>query len=157
MKTTGKLVLMAAILGITTVAAGTAWAQDAAAVVDKRQDFMKAQGRALGAVKNFTEDKGDLAAAQAGGADLVKMAPQIPSLFPQNTGMAQLPGKSFAKPEIWAQWDKFIEADRNATARAQALNAALQGSDKAAITAAFAAMGQEGCGGCHRPFRQPKT
>src|SRR5215204_2355941 len=152
-----KLAVLATALGIAAVAAGSTWAQDAAVVVDKRQDFMKAQGRALAAVRAFTEDKGDLAAARAGGAELVRMAPEIPTLFPQNTGMAQLPGKSYAKPEIWAQWDKFIEADRNATARAQALNAALQGSDKAAITAAFAAMGQEGCGGCHRPFRQPKT
>ncbi len=81
----------------------------------------------------------------------------VPVLFPQQTGMAEYPGKSYAKPDIWAQWDKFNEAAQQAHAKAIALNAALLSGDKATITTAFEAMGKEGCGGCHRPFRQPKT
>jgi cytochrome c556 len=157
MKSSTIVFALAAALGIAWVGVGTTWAQDAMAVIAKRQDTMKAQGKAFAAVKAFTEDKGDLAAAQAGGAELVKIVPTIPSLFPQKTGMAEYPGKAYAKPEIWAQWDKFNDAVKAAQAKADALNAALKGGDKAAITAAFGAMGKDGCGGCHTPFREKKA
>jgi cytochrome c556 len=136
---------------------GVAMAQDALQVIEKRQDAMKAQGRATAAIKNYTEDKADLAAARAAGAELAKIIPQIPTLFPQKTGMAEFPGKSYAKPDIWAQWDKFVAAVNVANVKANELNAALTSGDKAAITAAFAAMGKDGCSGCHTPFRERKT
>lgn len=136
---------------------GAAMAQDALQVINKRQDTMKAQGKDLAAIKAYTEDKGDLAAARAAGAELAKTIPAIPSLFPQKTGMAEYPGKSYAKPDIWAQWDKFVAAVNTANQKAAELNAALASGDKAAITAAFAAMGKDGCGGCHTPFRERKT
>ena len=157
MKSRTIVLALAAALGIAWVGIGTTWAQDAMAVITKRQDTMKAQGKAFGAIKAFTEDKGDLAAAQAGGAELVKIVPTIPSLFPQKTGMAEYAGKSYAKPEVWAQWDKFNDAVKAAQAKADALNTALKSGDKAAITAAFGAMGKDGCGGCHTPFREKKA
>ena len=78
-------------------------------------------------------------------------------MFPQNTGMTSFPARSYAKPDIWTQWNGFTQAANTAHERATALNAALQGGDKAAIAAAFEAMGKQGCGGCHTTFRQPKT
>ena len=157
MKSSTIVVALAAALGIAWVGVGTTWAQDAMAVIAKRQDTMKQQGKDFAAVKAYTEDKGELAAAQAGGAELIKTVPTIPSLFPQKTGMAEYPGKSYAKPEIWAEWDKFNAVVKTADDRAQALNTALKSGDKAAITAAFAAMGKDGCGGCHTPFREKKS
>ena len=157
MKSRTIVVALAVALGVAWVGAGTSWAQDAMATITKRQDHMKAQGKSLGAVRDFTQDKGDLAAAQAGGAQLVQSIAAIPSLFPQKTSMTEFPGKTRAKPEIWAQWDKFNDATKAASAQAEALNTALKGGDKAAITAAFGAMGKDGCGGCHTPFREKKT
>jgi len=157
MKSKAIVLALAAALGIAWVGVGTTWAQDALVVIEKRQDTMKAVSKAFGAVKAYTEDKGDLAAAQAGGAELVKLTPAIPGLFAQKTGMAEYPGKSYAKPEIWAQWDKFNETVKAAHAKAEALNVALKSGDKAAITAAFAAMGKDGCGACHTPFREKKA
>ena len=150
-------VALALAVAVAAGGFGTAMAQDALQVIEKRQDAMKAQGKATAAIRAYTEDKGDLAAARAAGAELVKIVPQIPGLFPQKTGMAEYPGKSYAKPDIWAQWDKFVAVINVANTRASELNAALTAGDKAAITAAFAAMGKDGCGGCHTPFRQPKT
>jgi cytochrome c556 len=135
--------------------AGVARSDDTT-VLDNRTATMKAQGKDLGAIKAFTEDKGDLAAAQAAGADLVTQIAKIPDLFPKNTGMAEFPGKSYARPVIWTDWDKFLAAAKNASTKAEALNAALKGGDKAAITAAFQDMGKNGCGACHEPFREPK-
>jgi cytochrome c556 len=50
-----------------------------------------------------------------------------------------------------------VAAVNVANTRAIELNTALTAGDKAAITAAFAAMGKDGCTGCHTPFRQPKS
>jgi cytochrome c556 len=143
--------------GLVLAGAGAGWTQDAAGVINQRQELMKTQGRAAAAVKAYVEGKGDLAAAQAGGAELVRTTTAIPSLFPQQTGLAQYPGKTYAKPEIWAEWDRFTQAANTAHERAQALNAALQSGNQAAVASAFEALGKQGCGGCHQPFRQPKT
>lgn len=152
-----SMIAVAVAVAVAVSGVSAAMAQDALQVIAKRQDAMKAQGKATAAIKAFTEGKGDIAAARAAGAELVKIVPQIPGLFPQKTGMAEYPGKSYAKPEIWAQWDKFVAAVNVANVKANELNAALTGGDKAAVTAALAAMGKDGCGGCHTAFREKKS
>src|SRR5581483_6668669 len=146
MKALSQALLAAACVLATVGLANTAYAQDAETVLKNRQDLMKAQGKDLGAVKAFLDGKGELAAAQQAGADLPKRLQQVPSLFPKGTGMAELPGKSYAKPEIWTDWDKFGAADLNAQQKAVALDSALKGGDKEKIGAAFADMGKNGCG-----------
>jgi cytochrome c556 len=162
---TTRLMAASAGLFMVALAAVPASAQHAAAVIDQRQEAMKAQGRSLGAIRAFLEDRADLRSAQAAGAQLAQSLQAVPSLFPQRTSMAEYPGKSFAKPEIWAQWDRFNAAGQAAVAQAQALNTALQGGDKAAITAALGNLARDipgttqnpgGCGGCHAPFREPR-
>jgi cytochrome c556 len=161
-----KASTVAFALGLAVAAGGfgTAMAQDALQVIEKRQDAMKAQVRSLAAVRNFVEDKGDLPTAQAAGAQLVQSLQTIPSLFPQKTSSAEYPGKTRAKPDIWVHWDKFTAADNAARTQAQALDAALRGGDKAAITAALGNLARDipgatpnpgGCGGCHAAFREP--
>ncbi|HEX3882494.1 MAG TPA: cytochrome c [Stellaceae bacterium] len=143
---------MVAVVGLT----GAAWAQDADTVVKNRQELMKGQGKDLGAVKAYIDGKGDLAAAQAAAADLSKRLQAVPSAFPKGSGMAELPGKSYARPAIWTEWDKFSAADLNAQQKSVALESALKSGDKDKIGAAFADMGKNGCGGCHTPYREPK-
>jgi cytochrome c556 len=136
--------------------AGATQAQDAAAAVEARQGVMKAQGKDMGAIKAYIDGKGDLAAAQAGGADLVTQIAKVPSAFPKGTSMADLPGKSYAKPAIWTEMDKFNATAKTAGDKAAALNAALKGGDMNAITTAFGDMGKNGCGACHEPYREKK-
>ena len=156
---TSRAGVVVLVIGLALAGSGvaTVWAQGANPTLSQRQDRMKAISRAFGAVKAYTEDKADLASARAAGADLVRLTADIPVLFPQQTGMAEFPGTSYAKPEIWAQWQNFNEAAQRAHARVEALNAALTAGDKATITAAYQAVGREGCTGCHTPFRQPKS
>ena len=149
-----------AALGAAMAIAGglcgaAALAQDVA-TVEGRQAVMKSQGKDMAAVKAFIDDKADLAAAQAAGADLVTQVAKIPTLFPKGSGMAEFPGKSYAKPAVWTDWDKFLVSAKTAASKSEALNAALKGGDKAAITAAFGDMGKNGCGACHEPFREKK-
>jgi cytochrome c556 len=165
MRRSTKWATISAIALMAGLYAGLARSDDAA-VIDDRQAFMKAQSKNLGAVKAFTEDKGDLAAAQTAGADLVTRIPKIPDMFPKGTGMDAYPGKSYAKPAIWTDHDKFLAADKDALAAAEALNTALKGGDKAGITTAFGNMTRDfwgttsptpgACGGCHGTFTEKK-
>jgi cytochrome c556 len=155
MSTSAKWIALSATVLVVGLYAGSARSEDAT-VLDNRTATMKAQGKDMGAIKAFLDDKGDLAAAQAAGADLVTQVGKIPDLFPKNTGMTAFPGKSYAKDAIWTDWDKFLAAAKTASAKADALNTALKGGDKTAITAAFGDMGKNGCGSCHEPFREKK-
>jgi cytochrome c556 len=155
MNTTTKRVALCAIVLVAGLYAGAARSDDAA-TLDSRIATMKAQGKDMGAIKAFIDDKGDLAAAQAAGADLVVQVGKIADLFPKNTGMTAFPGKSYAKDAIWTDWDKFLAQAKTASDKADALNTALKGGDKTAITAAFGDMGKNGCGACHEPFREKK-
>lgn len=139
---------------------------DDAAVIEERQALMKGQGKDAAAIKAFTDDKTDLAAAQAAGADLLVRLPKISDLVPKGTGMDAYPGKSYAKPAIWTEHDKFLAAQKNAIKAAEALNAALKGGDKTAISAALGNLTRDfwgttstnpgACGGCHGTFTQKK-
>lgn len=165
MSTSAKWITLSATVLAVGLYAGSARSDDTK-IIEDRQAFMKAQSKDLGAIKAFTEDKGDLAAAQAAGADLLARIPKIPDMFPKGTGMDAYPDKSYAKPAIWTDNDKFLAADKSALAAADALNTALKGGDKAAITAAFGNMTRDfwglssqnpgACGGCHQSFTQKK-
>ncbi len=167
MKSRARLSVLGAVFALALTGAGAGWAQDAQTVIKQREDLMKAQGKALGAIRGFTEGKTDIAAAQAAAAELVKTTSSIPDLFPKGTSNAEFPGKTRAKPDIWAQWDRFIADQRTAHSQAEALNAAVQSGDKAAITAALAnGLGRDvggrnpnpgGCGACHAAFRAPES
>jgi cytochrome c556 len=148
------------------VVATPVWAQEPPPIVKQRQDLMKQQGKDLTAIKAFLDGKGDQAAAQAAADDLLRTLPQVPNAFPQKTSSADFPGKTRAKPDIWAEWDKFVAAQQNALSKAQALDAAIKSGDKAAITAAFDSLGRDvggrtqepgACGTCHAAFRVPAT
>jgi cytochrome c556 len=151
-----RIGVLGAALAVVLVGAGASWAQEPPAAVKTRQNVMKEQGRDLAAVKAFLDGKGDQAAAQAGADDLLKTLPQVPTVFPQKTSSADFPGQTRAKPAIWAEWDKFVAAQQNALSKAQALDAAIKTGDKAQIQTAFADLGQNGCGACHTPFREPQ-
>jgi cytochrome c556 len=154
MRPSTTILLFAAAL-VLAGPAGTARAEDGAAVVAKRQALMKEQGKDMKAVKNYIDGKGALGPAQAGAADLVHTMEQIPSLFPKDTGMAQFP-KSEAKADIWSEWDKFLAARQTAATKVAALNAAFKEGDKGKIAAAYADLGKHGCGACHGTFREKK-
>jgi cytochrome c556 len=155
MKPSIQWVAVAGLVLSAGLFAGAARSDDVA-VVDSRQTTMKAQGKDMTAIKAYIDDKADLASAQTAGADLTTQVRKIPDLFPQGTGMAEFPGKSWARPAVWTDAGKFTEQAKTAADKAAALDAALKGGDKAAITAAYGDMGKNGCGACHEPFREKK-
>ena len=147
-------VLGAAAAIVVAGAAGFAAAQDKETVLKEREATMKEQGKNIGAVKAYLDGKGDLAQAKTGAANLTQTTKKIPQLFPAGTGGPSPDGDYVAKPEIWTDWNKFLDAQKTAAAKADALLVAVNGSDKDAIEAAFNDLGKNGCGGCHTTFRE---
>lgn len=150
-----KLGLLGTALAIGMAGVSTtSFAQDKEAVLKNRQETMKEQGKDIGAVKAYLDGKGDLAQAKTGAANLTQTTKKIPDLFPPGTGGPNPAGDYVAKPAIWTDWNKFLDAQKAAATKADALLVAINSGDKAAIEAAFNDLGKNGCGGCHTAFRE---
>jgi cytochrome c556 len=155
MKSPPKQSMLAAVLVfILTSLSGISLAQDKEAVLKDREAFMKGQGKDIGGVKAYIDGKGDLAQAEAGAANLTQSTKKIPDMFPPGTGGTDTEGKYTTKPAIWSDWNKFLEAQKIAAAKADALLVAVKSGDKAAIQTAFGDLGKNGCGACHETFRE---
>jgi cytochrome c556 len=129
-------------------------AQDKEAVLKDRQTTMKEQGSDMENVKNYLDGKGDLAKAKSSAANLTQTTKKIPELFPPGTGGTSPDGDFIAKPDIWTDWNKFLDAQKTAAGKAEALLVAVNSGDKSAIQAAYGDLGKNGCGGCHTTFRE---
>ncbi|MDE0310313.1 MAG: cytochrome c [Acidiferrobacterales bacterium] len=129
-------------------------AEEVAAVLEARSEFMKGMGSAMKAFSNFLK-RGDGEPLELGAmaAEIAENAPGIPDLFPTGTGMEQIE-ESESKPEIWEKWDDFVAAANDLVEPALALEMAFESGDKAKIGASVKALGGNGCRGCHTPFRE---
>jgi cytochrome c556 len=155
MLTVAKVWVIGAALAILVGgASGMALAQDKETVLKNRQATMKEQGKDIGAVKAYLDGKGDLAQAKAGATNLTQTTKKIPELFPPGTGGPNPTGDYAAKPVIWTDWNKFLDAQKAAASKADALLVAVSSGDKTAIETAFNDLGKNGCGACHTTFRE---
>ena len=155
MKSSTKRSALAAALVFALVGlSGIAMAQDTEAVLKNREALMKGQGKDVGSVKAYIDGKGDLAQAEAGAANLTQSTKKIPDMFPPGTDGTDTEGKYATKPAIWSDWNKFLEVQKTAATKADALLAAVKSGDKAAIQTAFGDLGKNGCGACHETFRE---
>jgi cytochrome c556 len=155
MKSSTKQSMLATVLVfILSGLCGISLAQDKDAVVKDREAFMKEQGKDIGSVKAYIDGKGDLAQAEVGAANLTQSTKKIPDMFPPGTGGTDADGKYGTKPVIWSDWNKFLEVQKTAAAKADALLVAVKSGDKAAVQTAFGDLGKNGCGACHETFRE---
>jgi cytochrome c556 len=155
MKPSARHVVLAAVMTIVLGGfGGAALAQDKETVIKNREALMKGQGKDLGSVKAYTEGKADLAQAEAGAAGLTQSMKKIPDVFPPGSGGTSTDGKYATKPAIWTDWNKFLDAQKTASDKAEALLVAVKSGDKTKIEAAFGDLGKNGCGGCHETFRE---
>jgi cytochrome c556 len=138
------------VLGIGMVAGS---AEDKEAAIKARRDTMKQMGGDFKAIADFTKGEGDQATALAKAQDLQALAPKIVALFIPGTSLADFPGKTGAKPEIWTEMDKVKAMIPPLEAAEQKLTDAVKSGDKAAVGAQIAATGKDGCGACHTSYR----
>lgn len=133
---------------------GPAVSAEAAKIVKERREDMKKLGGQMKAIKEALE-AGDIGKVADSAKTISDIAEMIPNLFPEGTSMDQVKDpETGAKPIIWEKRDEFEEAARNLASKADTLAGTVAGGDVAAVAAAFDAMGKEGCGGCHKTFRQ---
>jgi len=154
MRSSLKLLALGAVLAIAAANPPGALAVDKDQVIKDRQSLMKEQGGDLGAVKTFLDDKGDLAKATAGAADLPQTMKKLPDVFPPGTEGPNPEGKYAPKAEVWSDSKGFLAARDTAAEKVTVLVTAVKGGDKAKIQEAFADLGKNGCGGCHGKFRE---
>lgn len=129
-------------------------AQDAATTLKNRQEAMKGFGGNMKAINEFVEKgAGTPADVEAKAEAIEQGSKQIVALFPAGTGMDDGVGKTGAKKEIWDKPDDFKAAAEKMGMLAEDLEEAAESGDKQSIADAFAALGKEGCGGCHQTFR----
>lgn len=151
------LMLTGAIAMVVGVAAlpPSPSAQDAAAIIKERQEAMKQLGGHAKAINEFVESgNGSAEDVARRAAEMREIAGKIPALFPEGTSLDDGVGKTGAKPVIWTDWSGFEAAANKLGETAGALSEVAATGDKAAIGTQFAAVGKEGCGGCHQTFRQ---
>lgn len=147
----GGAIAMAAAIAAPALLA----AQDAEATIKQRQETMKQLGGHMKAINEFVESgNGSAEDVAARAASIQQVAAKIPELFPEGTSMDDGIGKTGAKPAIWAEWSKFQDAAKNMGEEAGTLASVAVTGDRDAIGVQFAALGKQGCGGCHTPFRQ---
>src|SRR5215831_12869299 len=155
MKSSTRHVVLLAVMALAVASlGGLALGQDKEAVIKNREALMKGQGKDIGAVKAYIDGKGELAQAEAGAASLAQSTKKIAEVFPPGTGGTNSDGKYATKPVIWTDWNKFLDAQKSAADKAEALLVAIKSGNKGAIETAFGDLGKNGCGACHETFRE---
>lgn len=126
-----------------------------AETIKLRQETMKKMAGHMKAIKAFAVDgQGSADDVAKRAAEISEIAAKIPSLFPEGTGMDEIKDpKTGAKPEIWLDWEGFQKKANGLKAESQALEQVAEDGNRAAITAAFQSVGENGCGTCHKTFR----
>ena len=126
------------------------------AVLHKRHDYMTGLGESMKAFSNYIKrDVGDFKELAGMAGKISETAASIPDLFPTDTGKDSIEG-SEAKPEIWHSWEEFVGWTVTLGERAAALQAAFDRGDKDQISESVEALGNEGCRGCHKKYREKK-
>ena len=146
-----RIVLFTATLGLGLAPLAVAQEQGAKGVVAVRQATMEANAKHMNAIKAIlTEDPQLLKHVAFHAQAIAEAAEYAPEMFPQ--GSTQPP--TAALPVIWEKPDQFKQAAERAHGLAEKLAETSRGGDVPATLAAFAALGKEGCGGCHETFRK---
>lgn len=128
-----------------------------AGAIHERRSAMRLMGGAMKAIGTYAKTgKGSPGMVAAEAKKVASIAAKLPGMFPKGTEMAMYKEATGAKPEIWSMSGDFkAAADKLASLAMNLEKAAMaSGADQKSIGAAFGPVGKEGCGGCHRTFRQ---
>lgn len=131
-------------------------AEHAGAIHERRSAMRQLSGAMKGVAGYVKTGNGSPAMVAAEAKKVASIAAKLPGMFPKGTEMAMYNGATGAKPEIWSMSGDFKAAADKLASLAMNLEkvASASGADQKSIGAAFGAVGKEGCGGCHRTFRQ---
>jgi cytochrome c556 len=130
----------------------SAWAQTDQDYLTYRQKLMASNGDNMGAIGTILKAKLPYTDHIAIHAQSIQAASKlIEDAFKKEI----MEGKTDAKPDVWLDWDKFVDAAKKLEAESGKLAEVAKSGDMAAIAAQVKATGAA-CGDCHKPFRKPK-
>jgi cytochrome c556 len=144
-----------AAAGVAALASGVV-AQDKAAVVKARQDFMKAQAADTKAINDYAKGMGSKADAEKAIADLQARNPKILDQLAPGTSMTDMPGVSYTKPAAFTEKDKLVAIVANLKGMEDKLANTIKTGTPEQVGMEAAALGPNGCGACHKDYRQQK-
>jgi len=144
-----------AVMGVAALATGVT-AQDKAAVVKARQDFMKAQAGDTKAIGDYAKGMGSKADAEKAIADLQARNSAILKQLAPGTSMADMPGVSYAKPAAFTETDKLAAIVATLKGLEDKEADLIKTGTPEAVGAGAGDMGKNGCGACHSQYRERK-
>lgn len=147
-------VALIAVAGLA--ATGAAVAQDKAAAVKARQDFMKAQAADTKALGDYAKGAATKEDALKAIADLQARNSKILGLFVPGTSMTDLPGVSYAKAPAFTETDKLKEIVATLKTYEDKQAETVKNGTPADVAAVQADLGKNGCTGCHSTYRERK-
>jgi cytochrome c556 len=145
----------AAVMIAASMALG-ATAEDKAAVVKARQDFMKAQGADTKAINDYAKGMASKADAEKAIADLEARNSKILDQLVPGTSMADMPGVSYAKPAAFSDKDKLAAIVASLKTLEDKTAETIKTGTPEQVGAAAADIGRQGCVACHRDYRERK-
>ena len=141
--------------GIAALATGVV-AQDMAASVKARQDFMKAQAADTKAIGDYAKGMASKDDALKAIADLQARNSAILKQLVPGTSMADMPGVSYAKPAAFTDGAKLAEIVGSLKVLEDKEADLIKTGTPEAVGAAMGDLGKTGCGGCHSVYRERK-
>ena len=117
-----------------------------------RQGVMKAIGGTMGSMGAILKGKAPQKHGEPLSHAMWQLSKTVKDLFPEDSDF----GITRAKPEIWQKPAEFRAALAAFENAALNLSKEAHSKDPAAFASAFKALGKS-CGGCHKPFRAPKS
>lgn len=152
-----KGVLVAAGLALLTATAGSPAIADGHMkgenAIKYRQAVMKALGGHMGSLGAIAKGEVGHANHMFGHASAINaIASMTADIFPEGSGG----DKTRAKDDIWKNWAEFQKTVTAFQGAAAKLVEAANAGDAGAVGAALGGVGKT-CGGCHKPFRKPKS
>jgi cytochrome c556 len=151
-------------IGVVFVAGGILFAatsamtatEEQADIVKERRELMKQNGEDMKTIVGFVQaGAGTLDDVAAAAGQIAENARKIPDLFPAGTSMDDIMDpQTGAKPVIWEKWDEFVGHADTLEREALEMRDLAQAGDAAGVGEQLQVLGDEGCGGCHKVFRQ---
>jgi cytochrome c556 len=131
-------------------------AQDKAAVVKARQDFMKAQAADSKAIGDYAKGMASKEDATKAIADLQARNSAILKQLAPGTSTTDMPGVSYAKPAAFTDTAKLAEIVATLKGFEDKQAALIATGTPEAVGAMQADLGKNGCGACHATYRERK-
>jgi cytochrome c556 len=144
-----------ALAGVTALATGVL-AQDKAAVVKARQDFMKAQAADNKAINDYAKGMASKDDALKGIADLQVRNSKILEQLAPGTSMTDMPGVSYAKPAAFTEKDKLAAIVATLKTIEDRTAEVIRTGTPEQVGTAAADIGKQGCVACHSSYRERK-